>query len=396
MEKHRTRAAFHIIILATVIAFIAGALLTAEMSFTPSALAKGVAKPKPEDDSSSAKKEERKEPEESKPEPKEESKPAPRQEEMQPSQGSGSAIERREERRDDTPQQEKPYYYRRGEGTPDIRGQVQKREERRDPEYRFRRHYIDPFFHPYDYEFYSCYPYYDHGIVIIIDRDTWDGSRHRWRRPYEYSHPEPGSLEEALVDIEATWWEEDPEFLMWHVDHTGDVDVYRDGKYSHTLTPRQIYKLTAEALDRTETTEFRFTSVRKHGFTAKAKARHEYIGPDGRERTAYVTYYLEKVRNRWVTDRIDIQESEYGSPRCFIATAAYGTPMEEEVLVLRRFRERYLLTNTPGRTFVAAYYKISPPIARAIEESELAKAAVRGLLEPVVQLCRLVVPTEAK
>jgi len=391
MERHRIRAT----ILAMLIALTVGALVITEPPFTPPALAKGVARPKTEDDSSSEKKEERKKSENSKPQPGEESKPAPREEERQPSQSSDSAVTRREERRSDT-QQEKPSYYQRREGTPDIRGQAQKREERRDPDYRFRKHYIDPFFHPYDHKLYSYYPYYDRGVVIIIDRDTWDSSRHRWRRSYEYTCPPPGSLEEALVDIEATWWEEDPEFLMWHIDHMGDVDVYQDGKYSHTLTPRQIYKLTVEALERTETTDFHFTSVHRHGFSARAKARHEYVGPDGRERTAYLTYYLEKVRNRWVIDRIDIREREYGSPRCFIATAAYGTPMEEEVLVLRQFRERYLLTNAPGRAFVAAYYKISPPIAGCIEKDELAKAVVRAMLHPVVQLCRLVVPTEAR
>ncbi|HUV05309.1 MAG TPA: CFI-box-CTERM domain-containing protein [Armatimonadota bacterium] len=391
MERRRFYAGLRITVLAMVVAFTAGALLTIDLPLAPPALAKGVARPKTEDGSSSKKDEPKKS------EPKEESKPAQRREERQPSEGSGSAIGRREERRTDVSQeQEKPYYYRRDEGTPDVRGQVEKREERRDPDYRFRKHYIDRFFHPYDYEFHSCYPRYDSGVVIIIRQDTWDSSRHRWRRSYEYSHPLPGSLEEALVDIEATWWEKDPEFLMWHVDHLGDVDMYCEGKYSHTLTPRQIYKLTAEALERTETTEFRFTSVDHHGFSARAEARHEYIGPDGHVRVAYVTYYLEKVRNRWIIDRINIREPKYGLARCFIATAAYGTPMQEEVLVLREFRERYLLTSIPGRAIVATYYAVSPPIARAIEKSEIAKAAVRGMLKPAVQLCKLVVLSEAR
>jgi hypothetical protein len=32
-------------------------------------------------------------------------------------------------------------------------------------------------------------------------------------------------------------------------------------------------------------------------------------------------------------------------------------------MVLRKFRDRYLLTNAPGKAFVRFYYKHSPPIA---------------------------------
>jgi hypothetical protein len=73
-----------------------------------------------------------------------------------------------------------------------------------------------------------------------------------------------------------------------------------------------------------------------------------------------------------------------GSARCFIATAAYGSWLAPEVLTLREFRDRYLLTNGPGQAFVDWYYRVSPPAAAFIAEHESLKTAVRWGLTPVV------------
>lgn len=276
----------------------------------------------------------------------------------------------------------------RGPGTKDTGPQMLKRSERRDPEYEFRKHYRDSFFYPYDRHFYLYYPWYDRGPVIII-ADESTHYRRPWNRTYEYSTPLPGSLEEALVDIEATWFEEEPEFLMWHVDPDYDVDVFYKGEYSHSLTARQLFKLTEEALARIDTREFRFISLRRHGYTAIARARHEFRGEDGRTRTAYVEYTFEKLHNRWIIRKIDFRRSDFTSSQCFIATAAYGTPMARQVIVLREFRDRYLLTNAAGRVITSVYYRLSPPLADWISRHERARAVVRALLYPIVQACKL-------
>ncbi len=70
--------------------------------------------------------------------------------------------------------------------------------------------------------------------------------------------------------------------------------------------------------------------------------------------------------------------------RCFIATAAFGSPMAPEVVLLRSFRDSYLLTNGPGRMFVEFYYWISPPIADFISHDEHLKQITRMALAPVI------------
>jgi len=81
-----------------------------------------------------------------------------------------------------------------------------------------------------------------------------------------------------------------------------------------------------------------------------------------------------------------------GDP-CFIATAAYSTPMAEEIQILREFRDEYLLTNSLGIALVDLYYMVSPPIAEFITEYSALKPMVRAGLVPAVAMSAVVVST---
>jgi hypothetical protein len=78
---------------------------------------------------------------------------------------------------------------------------------------------------------------------------------------------------------------------------------------------------------------------------------------------------------------------------CFIATAAYGTPMAEEIEILREFRDGYLSTNSIGQALLDRYYRITPPIAHFITEHPGLKPIVRAGLVPAVAISTAAVDT---
>jgi len=73
-----------------------------------------------------------------------------------------------------------------------------------------------------------------------------------------------------------------------------------------------------------------------------------------------------------------------GGGGCFIATAAYGSYLDSHVMVLREFRDKYMLTNRLGTELVRLYYSTSPPIADYIARHGALKIATRLALTPIV------------
>jgi len=73
-----------------------------------------------------------------------------------------------------------------------------------------------------------------------------------------------------------------------------------------------------------------------------------------------------------------------GGGGCFIATAAFGSPFETHVVILRQFRDAYLLHSRLGHALVKGYYRYSPPIADFIAKHNSLRYTVRIALMPLV------------
>lgn len=89
-------------------------------------------------------------------------------------------------------------------------------------------------------------------------------------------------------------------------------------------------------------------------------------------------------------EKIDLFSNDFEGG-CFIATAAFGNYDHPAVKIFRKFRDIYLLTNSPGKKLTNLYYKFSPDIAKKIEQHSLTRIVIITLLFPLLVICFLFV-----
>ena len=73
---------------------------------------------------------------------------------------------------------------------------------------------------------------------------------------------------------------------------------------------------------------------------------------------------------------------------CFVATAAYGSILANDVELLRHVRDSFLRTNALGELGVEAYYTFGPAFAGVIGDSELLRQTARAVLAPITARAR--------
>ena len=76
----------------------------------------------------------------------------------------------------------------------------------------------------------------------------------------------------------------------------------------------------------------------------------------------------------------EIREAQKEKNGCFIATAAYGSPLAPEIVVLQCFREARLRPHRTGRWMISVYERYSPPLADTMAPHPTVRLWVRRLL----------------
>ncbi len=84
-----------------------------------------------------------------------------------------------------------------------------------------------------------------------------------------------------------------------------------------------------------------------------------------------------------------VGDISYNLDECFIATACFGSKYEPSVVLLREFRDDYLMKTNWGKAFVSYYYQNSPPIAAYIANSSELKGLTRIVLLPFISIVYL-------
>jgi hypothetical protein len=104
-----------------------------------------------------------------------------------------------------------------------------------------------------------------------------------------------------------------------------------------------------------------------------------------------VSALLRDSNQRQASSDSDSNQLPTDKSKCFVATAALGTPDHPLVEVLRDFRDRRLVGTRKGRALVRLYEQLAPSIANWIRSRPIACALVRGcVIRPAVLAVRLI------
>lgn len=76
------------------------------------------------------------------------------------------------------------------------------------------------------------------------------------------------------------------------------------------------------------------------------------------------------------------------SEGCYIATMVYGDYNHPQVMVLRRYRDEYLLKSFWGRCFVKIYYYLSPKAARILHNKKRVNVFIKWWLDRHIRKLR--------
>jgi uncharacterized repeat protein (TIGR02543 family) len=174
---------------------------------------------------------------------------------------------------------------------------------------------------------------------------------------------------------------------------TNPIVITMDGDKSITANFIRQYTLTIAAGTGGTTTPspgtYKYDSGAQVSITATANSGYQFSGWSGNASgtTNPITITMDSDKSVTANFTATTTTSTGGGGKkggCFIATAAYGSPLHSHVNILRDFRDKYLIPTKVGRALVNLYYKYSPSVADLIAKHKALKFVIRVSLLPFV------------
>ncbi len=155
------------------------------------------------------------------------------------------------------------------------------------------------------------------------------------------------------------------------------------------LTP-DLFKGQMKSQELTVITSVYWDLMRVYDTNSNYKDRQMKAGEKLAEFVRYTPIYGHIMRKADIQSRIAknpeafrrfLKLSNAKRPRCFIATAAFDSYENETVIALCRLRDERLVRSRIGRSFVLAYYRLSPWVANQLDLHPRLKPATRLILK---------------
>ena len=84
--------------------------------------------------------------------------------------------------------------------------------------------------------------------------------------------------------------------------------------------------------------------------------------------------------------KLEIKNTATEPDHCYIATAVYGDASAPEVMVLRQFRDKFLMKSVIGRKLVGVYYAYSPDFVAWMDDKPRLQSLIRWWLNLFVSI----------
>lgn len=112
--------------------------------------------------------------------------------------------------------------------------------------------------------------------------------------------PEAKGLQEALDDIATSWKEGEPARLQSLFPKEGSVAVFEGGQYRSRAAGTELARQVGQGVKQLVTTAFTFdTPTQLEANRYFVSGKHSFLGPDQQVRRMYVSYVLERAKDRW-------------------------------------------------------------------------------------------------